>query len=156
MLEGLFKKQEQMKYDCYIASGWFSKTQLLELEMIKRILTEQNAKFYSPKDEYTIPADATPDIIQKCVDDNMAAIESSRFVIVNTRGKDVGSIWESCYAYFKKKPIIFYFNSKKPFNIMLLATAAYVCKGARELRTAVERAMKDDYSGKEVFIGKIE
>jgi len=154
MLEELFKKP--IKYDCYIASGWFSKGQLRDLEMIKRILTKQNVKFYSPKDEFVIPTDATPDTIQNCVTDNMEAIESSRFVIVNTRKKDMGAIWESCYAYCKKKPIIFYFNSTKPFNIMLLATASYICRKPKELKVAVQRAMKNDFTNKEPFTGKIQ
>ena len=53
---------------------------------------------------------------------NLHHIETADFLIVNTRDKDIGTIWEAGYAYANEVPIV-YFCAGLPegakFNLML-------------------------------------
>ena len=67
---------------------------------------------------------------------NLHHIETADFVLVNTRDKDIGTIWESGYAYAHKKPIV-YFCGGLPkgakFNLMLARSGVKVCTNFEQL-----------------------
>jgi len=104
----------------YIASGFFTTEQLEDLEIIKQCLNLSNFTFYSPRDECLISNISSKEEKRKCFEDNLRAITDSCLVIVNTRDKDLGTIFEAGYAYAKDKKILYFCRGLKGnFNLML-------------------------------------
>ena len=75
---------------------------------------------------------------------NLHHIETSDFLLVNTRDKDIGTIWEAGYAYAFKKPII-YFCAGLPegakFNLMLARSGVKVCTSFDQLEDYLDRVI---------------
>lgn len=123
-----------MKYGCYIASGWFSEDQERGRQTILTVCKALGLNFFSPKEEIICPPDASAEVQKNVFDGNLKAINNCDFVIVNTAGKDMGSIMESGYAYAKDKPIFFYCEGLKGFfNLMLSRSGRAVATNAEEL-----------------------
>ena len=79
-------------------------------------------------------------------DGNLHHIETADFLIVNTRDKDIGTIWEAGYAFANKRPII-YFCQGLPegakFNLMLARSGIKVCTSFEQLEEYLDRTIKD-------------
>ena len=122
---------------CYIASPFFNNLQLEEVEQIKKILEELSIDYYSPKDFFILKPEASIEEQNKVVDSNIQEILNCDFMICNTNNKDMGSIFESGYAYCKNIPII-YFNSQFPkFNVMLARSGVFCCNTFKQLRQSI-------------------
>ena len=143
-------------YDCYIASGWFNPEQAKDLENIKKTLDKLSIKYFSPKDEILCGPTATIPEQDEAFKANVETIDNCRFVIVNTRDKDLGTIFEAGYSYATKTPIIYYCEGLKGnFNIMLSRSGAAVATSIEELYAHVAGIMLDSKYYVE-YIGYVE
>ena len=66
-------------------------------------------------------------------------------MLVNTRDKDIGTIWEAGYAFAHKRPIV-YFCAGLPegakFNLMLARSGIKVCTSFEELENYLDRTIE--------------
>ena len=63
-------------------------------------------------------------------------------MIVNTRDKDIGTIWEAGFAYANNVPIIYFCQGLPPgakFNLMLARSGVKVCTSYEELENYLDR-----------------
>ena len=108
----------------YLASGWFNPVQAEELTNLESIFDSRSDHFElaSPRRIFVCPPNAPKEVQDETFSGNLHHIETSDFLLVNTRDKDIGTIWEAGYAYAFKKPIV-YFCAGLPqgakFNLML-------------------------------------
>jgi len=146
----------KMKYDFYLASGWFSPDQEAGRQTILDIANELGLTYFSPKDEIVCAPGATIEQQEKVFSGNIDAIKNSRFVVVNTAGKDMGTIFEAGASYVLNKPIIYLcLGLKGNFNLMLSRSGAAVATTKDELREHLSRIQNEPYYRKE-YIGNIE
>tara|TARA_Y100000310_G_scaffold108950_1_gene107310 strand:- start:1559 stop:1999 length:441 start_codon:yes stop_codon:yes gene_type:complete len=125
-------------YDCYIASGWFNPEQAKDLENIKIALDELNIKYFSPKDEVLVNPTEGPEAQERAFKANTVNITNGKFIIVNTRDKDLGTIFEAGYAYASGVPIIYYCEGLRGmFNLMLSRSGRAVATNIEELKEHV-------------------
>jgi nucleoside 2-deoxyribosyltransferase len=144
------------KYDLYIASGWFNKNQEDDLNNIKKLLDTLNIKYFSPKDHLICPPMASPEFRHTVFSGNEKAIKLSKFVLVNTRDKDMGTIFEAGIAYQMGKPIIYYCEGLKgPFNLMLSQSGRCVATSLEELKQHLIEIIKNENYYKD-YVGAIE
>lgn len=97
-----------MKYDTYLASGWFNEAQAAGLNRMKAHCTIFPLKVYSPKDECLCPADAPSDFAKYVLQTNKEAIVDSGFVYANPCGRDMGTLFEIGYAMAMGKHVALY------------------------------------------------
>jgi len=108
----------------YIASGWFTVDQDRIRKQLIEALTKAGIDFYSPKEDFLYePGKTNP---KEVFDINLLEIIRSDFILANTVGKDLGTIFECGYAYRSKIPIVYYWKSSFKLNLMLAQSAAYV------------------------------
>ena len=132
-------------YDCYIASGWFNSEQAKDLENIKIALDELNIKYFSPKDEVLVNPTEGPEAQESAFKANTVNITNGKFIIVNTRDKDLGTIFEAGYAYASGVPIIYYCEGLRGmFNLMLSRSGRAVATSIEELKKHVTGIMSND------------
>lgn len=138
---------------CYIASPFFNKEQTKEVENIKEILNKFNIDFFSPKDFFVLLADETNEKRKEIFLKNLNEIKDCDFMICNTNNKDMGSIFESGYAFSNSIPII-YFNQqiKGKFNVMLEQSGMCICINYNELILSIKKFIdigiyNDNYKG---------
>jgi nucleoside 2-deoxyribosyltransferase len=154
--EGQDEYGEDINWDCYIASPFFTPSQLNELEMIKRLCQELGLKYFSPKDELLVKPGDSDEIKDKALRMNIRAMSLSKFIIVNTQDKDMGTIWEAGFSYAIWKPLIYYCSGLKgPFNLMLARTAACVATNPTQLKEYL-MAMQENIEFKKPYVGAIE
>lgn len=127
---------KRYKYDFYFASPFFTEEQVEREEFLKDVLRQKGFKVFSPKENIFLKPNATEEQKKECFDQNLKGILYSMAVFSVTNGKDMGTIWESGYAYALGIPII-YFCEKLPddaqFNLMLAQSAHRVFMSRNEL-----------------------
>ena len=122
----------------YLASGWFNPTQAEELTRLEKIFDDRAEyfKLASPRRIFVCPPNAPKSVQDETFNGNLFHIEDSDFLVVNTRDKDIGTIWEAGYAYAMNVPIV-YFCAGLPegakFNLMLARSGVKVCTSFEEL-----------------------
>lgn len=122
----------------YIASGWFNKQQQDDVEGIKKTLEKLDIKYYSPKDHNLCSPDAPMHKKMEVVKENIHKLNQVDLVIVNTRDKDMGTIFEAGYAHCLSVPIIYYCQGLKgQFNLMLAQTGRAVATSYTGLQNHV-------------------
>lgn len=130
----------------YLASGWFNPTQAAELDRLEEIFDNRGSFFdlASPRRIFVCPPDAPRSVQDETFSGNLHHIETADFLLVNTRDKDIGTIWEAGYAYAFKKPII-YFCAGLPegakFNLMLARSGVKVCTSFEQLEEYLDRVI---------------
>tara|TARA_Y100000589_G_C27157739_1_gene631511 strand:- start:949 stop:1395 length:447 start_codon:yes stop_codon:yes gene_type:complete len=130
----------------YLASGWFNPTQEEELTRLENIFDQRKAFFElaSPRRIFVCPPNAPQSVQDETFTGNLHHISTSDFLLVNTRDKDIGTIWEAGYAYAHNKPII-YFCAGLPegakFNLMLAKSGIKVCTSFDELEDYLDRVI---------------
>lgn len=145
----------------YLASGWFNPVQEAELTKLESIFDKKSSDFdlASPRRIFVCKPDDTQDVQEKVFSGNLHHIETSDFVLVNTRDKDIGTIWEAGYAYAFKKPIV-YFCAGLPkgakFNLMLARSGVKVCTSFEQLEDYLDRCIKENKIILEPYIDFIE
>ena len=99
----------------------------------------------SPRRIFVCPPNATKEVQDETFSGNLHHIETADFLLVNTRDKDIGTIWEAGYAYAHKRPII-YFCAGLPagakFNLMLARSGIKVCTSFEELESYLDRVIE--------------
>jgi nucleoside 2-deoxyribosyltransferase len=132
------------KLKLYLASGWFSPAQDVQLTKLEKVFDDRSDLFelFSPRRAFICPPDAHQDVQNATFDGNIAHIRNADFVLVNTSFKDVGTIWEAgaSYAYGKKNV---YFCEGLPkgakFNLMLAKSGIKVCTSFEQLEDYLKR-----------------
>lgn len=135
----------------YLASGWFNPIQAEELTELEKIFDARSEHFElaSPRRIFVCPPDAPKHVQTETFYGNLHHIETADFLLVNTRDKDIGTIWEAGYAYAAKKPIV-YFCAGLPegakFNLMLARSGIKVCTTFIELEEYLDRTISSNMS----------
>ena len=133
-----------MKNKVYLASGWFTPTQADELTKLEKIFDDRAdwIELASPRRIFVCPPDAPKEVQDGVFTGNLHHIETCDFLLVNTRDKDIGTIWESGYGYANGKPIIYFCNGLPvgaKFNLMLARSGIKVCTTFPELEDYLDR-----------------
>lgn len=130
----------------YLASGWFNPTQAEELTQLEKIFDDRSEHFdlASPRRIFICPPNAPKSVQDETFFGNLNHIQTSDFLLVNTRDKDIGTIWEAGYAYAQEKPIV-YFCAGLPegakFNLMLARSGIKVCTSFEQLEDYLNRVI---------------
>jgi len=127
----------------YLASGWFNPTQAEELTTLEEICDSREwIELASPRRIFVCPPNAPKETQDATFDGNLHHIKTADFLIVNTRDKDIGTIWEAGYAYANEVPIV-YFCQGLPegakFNLMLARSGVKVCTTFSQLADYLDR-----------------
>ena len=131
----------------YLASGWFNPTQDAELTQLEKIFDDRADHFElaSPRRIFICPPNAPKEVQDETFSGNLHHIETADFLVVNTRDKDIGTIWEAGYAFAHKRPIV-YFCAGLPegakFNLMLARSGIKVCTSFEELENYLDRTIE--------------
>ena len=131
----------------YLASGWFNPTQDRELSMLESIFDkrQEHFKLSSPRRIFVCPPDAPRSVQDETFEGNLAHIKNADFLVVNTRDKDIGTIWEAGYAHASNIPIV-YFCAGLPegakFNLMLARSGIKVCTSFEQLEDYLDRTIE--------------
>ena len=145
----------------YLASGWFNSIQAEELSRLESIFDVRNNFFElaSPRRIFVCPPNAPKSVQDETFTGNLHHIETADFLLVNTRDKDIGTIWEAGYAYAHKKPIV-YFCAGLPdgakFNLMLARSGIKVCTSFKELEDYLDRTIEEEILPLEPYKDAIE
>tara|TARA_E500000331_G_scaffold30444_1_gene25611 strand:+ start:755 stop:1201 length:447 start_codon:yes stop_codon:yes gene_type:complete len=132
----------------YLASGWFNPAQAEEISILEQIFDNRSEFFElaSPRRIFICPPNAPKEVQDETFEGNLFHIKTSDFLLVNTRDKDIGTIWEAGYAYAFNKPIV-YFCAGLPegakFNLMLARSGIKVCTSFEQLEEYLDRTIKD-------------
>jgi len=137
-------EQENVKQKVYLAAGWFNPTQAEELDKLEAICDSRDwIDLASPRRIFVCPPNAPKEVQDDTFKGNLEHIASSDFLIVNTRDKDIGTIWEAGFAFACRKPII-YFCAGLPdgakFNLMLARSGCKVCTSFEDLEDYLDRS----------------
>lgn len=170
MVEQNIYDRENVDRFCYLSSGWFKDktpgSQDVNAQERTRLtvysaLAKHRINIFSPKDEAVVGDPGAP-LGKKILDMNVEAIDDAAFCIVNTEGKDMGTIFEAGYAYAKNVPIIYYWEHSNPedkFNLMLAFSGVAVCSNEKELNEFLDLLVKEDFNFekcKKEFEGNLE
>ena len=145
----------------YLASGWFNPIQAEELTNLESVFDSRSDHFElaSPRRIFVCPPNAPKEVQDETFNGNLHHIETSDFLLVNTRDKDIGTIWEAGYAFAFKKPII-YFCAGLPegakFNLMLARSGIKVCTSFEQLEEYLDRVISTDELPNEPYANAIE
>lgn len=128
-------------YTVYLASPFFKPEQIERIEFIEKLLEESGYKVFSPRKEFVVKPNATSEDRKRGFTGNCEAINKCDFVLAVTDGKDMGTIWESGYAFANEKPVLYFAETlgNNDFNLML-AESGYlgVCKSREQLSLALK------------------
>ena len=145
----------------YLASGWFNPVQAEELTNLESIFDSRSDHFElaSPRRIFVCPPNAPKEVQDETFSGNLHHIETADFLLVNTRDKDIGTIWEAGYAFAFKKPII-YFCAGLPegakFNLMLARSGIKVCTSFEQLEEYLDRVISTGELPNEPYADAIE
>ena len=131
----------------YLASGWFNPTQAEELTMLENIFDNRSDHFElaSPRRIFVCPPNASKSVQDETFEGNLFHIKTADFLLVNTRDKDIGTIWEAGYAYAFNKPIVYFcagLPSGAKFNLMLARSGIKVCTSFEDLEEYLSRVIE--------------
>ncbi len=145
----------------YLASGWFNPTQDAELTQLEKIFDDRAESFdlASPRRIFICPPDATKEVQDETFTGNLHHIETSDFLLVNTRDKDIGTIWEAGYAHAFKRPIVYFCAGLPPgakFNLMLARSGIKVCTTFEQLEDYLDRIIETGSLPNEPYADAIE
>ena len=135
--------QENIKQKVYLAAGWFSPTQAEELEQLEKVCDSREwIDLASPRRIFVCPPDASKEVQDQTFLGNLREITEANFLVVNTRDKDIGTIWETGFAFAHQKPIVYYCGGLPKgakFNLMLARSGVKVCTSIEQLEDYLDR-----------------
>ncbi len=145
----------------YLASGWFNPTQEEELTQLESIFDNRSQHFElaSPRRIFVCPPNASKEVQDETFSGNLHHIETADFLVVNTRDKDIGTIWEAGYAFAFKRPIVYFcagLPSGAKFNLMLARSGIKVCTSFQELEDYLDRTIESGELPVEPYADAIE
>mgnify|MGYP001370751498 CR=1 FL=1 len=132
----------------YLASGWFNPVQAEELTQLEKICDDRDwIDLASPRRIFVCPPDAPKSVQDEVFAGNLHHIRTADFLIVNTRDKDIGTIWEAGFAHANEVPIV-YFCQGLPegakFNLMLARSGVKVCTSFDQLEDYLDRCYAEN------------
>ncbi len=138
--------KDSSKSKVYLASGWFSPTAAEELTELENIFDKREwIDLASPRRIFVCPPDAPKETQDATFVGNLQHIVTADFLLVNTRDKDIGTIWEAGFGFAHKKPIV-YFCQGLPdgakFNLMLARSGVKVCTSFEQLEDYLDRCFE--------------
>ena len=143
----------------YIASSWFNPTANQEVNDIISALDGNGFEFFSPRDFFVCPPGANLETQKSTYEGNLEHLHKCDFMICNTHGKDMGSIFEAGYFKSLEKPIV-YFCAGLPdgaaFNLMLAQSGVKVCTSTDQLNEYLSRCATSEMLVFEPYYGDIE
>ena len=143
----------------YLASSWFNPVANQEVDDIIQALTENGFEVFSPRDFFVCPPTADLKTQAATYEGNLQHLHKCDFMICNTHGKDMGSIFEAGYFKALEKPIV-YFCAGLPagaaFNLMLAQSGIKVCTSKDELSEYLSRCTDNEDLVFEPYYGSIE
>jgi nucleoside 2-deoxyribosyltransferase len=145
----------------YLASGWFNPVQAEELTQLEKIFDDRADHFdlASPRRIFVCPPNAPKEVQDETFEGNLHHIKTADFLLVNTRDKDIGTIWEAGYAFAFDKPIV-YFCAGLPagakFNLMLARSGIKVCTSFEQLEDYLDRVIETNELPVEPYSDAIE
>ena len=130
----------------YLAAGWVNPVQAEEFTRLDEICDSRKwIDLASPRRIFVCPPDAPKEAQDATFSGNLHHIKTADFLIVNTRDKDIGTIWEAGYAYANDVPIV-YFCQGLPdtakFNLMLARSGVKVCTSYEQLEDYLDRCFE--------------
>lgn len=131
----------------YLASGWFNPVQADELSTLEALFDNRSDHFElaSPRRIFVCPPNAPKSVQDETFEGNLHHIKTADFLVVNTRDKDIGTIWEAGYAFANDVPIV-YFCAGLPegakFNLMLARSGIKVCTSFSQLEDYLDRTIE--------------
>ena len=143
----------------YIASSWFNPVADKEVNDIIDALSDNNFEFFSPRDFFVCPPSADLETQKSTYEGNLEHLHKCDFMICNTHGKDMGSIFEAGYFNALEKPIVYFCATLPPgapFNLMLAQSGKTVCTSAEELSEYLGRCNDNETILFEPYYGTIE
>ena len=144
----------------YLASGWFSPTQAEELTRLEKICDDRGwIDLASPRRIFVCPPGAPKKTQDETFSGNLHHIKTADFLIVNTRDKDIGTIWEAGYAYANNVPIVYFCQglpSGAKFNLMLARSGVKVCTSFEQLEDYLDRCFESKKLIVEIYDKEIE
>ena len=137
-------EEESPKQKVYLAAGWFNPVQAEELDKLEAVCNSRDwIDLASPRQIFVCPPNAPKETQDATFMGNLEHIASADFLIVNTRDKDIGTIWEAGFAFALRKPII-YFCAGLPdgakFNLMLARSGCKVATSFEDLESYLDRS----------------
>jgi len=149
-----------IKSKVYLASGWFSPAAAEELTQLEDIFDKREwVDLASPRRIFVCPPDAPRETQDATFIGNLQHIVAADFLLVNTRDKDIGTIWEAGFAFAHKKPIV-YFCAGLPegakFNLMLARSGVKVCTSFEDLEDYLGRCFESKSLIMEPYTDNIE
>lgn len=131
---------EKKSYKVYLASPFFNEEQIERIEFIENLLEDAGYNVFSPRKAFIVKPNASKEERSKGFKGNCSELDSCDLVLAVTDGKDMGTIWESGYAFAKQKPVLYFAETlgNNLFNLMLAESASLgVCKSREELDRVV-------------------
>lgn len=134
----------------YGAGSWFTPKAKQCLDDMYEVIRESGLNIWSPKDECLCPPDADFNTRKKVFDADVKAIDNCDLVIASTCDKDMGTLFESGYAFAKEIPVIYYAELPKgsAFNLMLATSAIAVATSKDELYNILSYYKDNDWNFK--------
>ena len=127
----------------YLASGWFNPIQAEELTRLEEICDSRAwIDLASPRRIFVCPPNAPKETQDATFEGNLHHIKTADFLIVNTRDKDIGTIWEAGFAFANNVPIVYFCQGLPPgakFNLMLARSGVKVCTSYDQLEDYLDR-----------------
>ena len=141
----------------YLASGWFSPAASEEVTNLEIMFDRMGFELASPRRIFVCPPSASEEVQEATFSGNLEHIKSSDFVLVNTRDKDMGTIFEAGFAHNAGKPIVYFCQGLKGnFNLMLSRSGIKVCTSYEQLEEYLTRVLEKNEPIVEMYKGVIE
>jgi nucleoside 2-deoxyribosyltransferase len=134
----------------YLAGGWFSENMLKAITEMEEVLDSLPIAYFNPRKANLAECDDNITKLDYIFKKNVEEIDNCNLVIASTVDKDMGTIWETGYAYAKNKPIIYYnpfMESREKFNLMLARSGLGICINKSELFDFLNNLIKYEYKG---------
>jgi len=152
------------KIKVYLAGGWFDEFQDKALSYLEDLLInsfKEKFEVFAPRKSIIIKNDEEVNLQDFVFNENCKHIEDSDLVIASTVSKDMGTIWETGYAYAYNVPIIYtLFDErikKAKFNLMLAASGIAAFTKKEDFIKFITKLEKNNLSNiKERYKGEVE
>ncbi|HTE89299.1 MAG TPA: nucleoside 2-deoxyribosyltransferase [Terriglobales bacterium] len=124
---------EEKRFDVYLAAPFFNAGQLAVVDEMALLLSQAGVSTFSPYHHVGLGESA------KVAAQDLAGLESSRFVLACLDGYDPGTVFEIGYARSAKIPVLIYSpNIGEPHITMFAGTG---CEIVRDFTSAIYRAI---------------
>lgn len=135
-----------MKYDIYLASGWFNNNQKEKMETVLDALREQGFSVFAPcESEFNLRQNDRMDreSAKQIFADDINGINNSKIMLAIYDECDSGTMMEVGYAYGIKKDVVI-INTESFMNLMVSVPIKGVYHSIREFKTTLKNCTTTD------------